>query len=271
MANQGTVKSFNAEKGYGFITAEADGKDYFVHLRDCGESPVQRGDTVLFDVEQSPVKADAMVAKNVTGGTGGAWVAGKWIGQDSSGQLGKIGSGAYRGVVKSFSSKGWGFAEYEGQDVFIHIRDCVGGRPQPGDTVAFDFDTKSNQEGKLKAINISGGTAPMDDGKAKGKGKDGGMDMGMMMSMMSSMMGKGDGWGPMWGGDSWGGCGGGAGWGPYGGDMGAAWKGKGMGKGMGMGMGMGKGMDQGWGFGGMNKGCGDKGFGKAGGMNKGGW
>ncbi|MBP1585300.1 MAG: cold-shock protein, partial [Lachnospiraceae bacterium] len=30
--NKGTVKWFNASKGYGFITDEASGKDVFVHF-----------------------------------------------------------------------------------------------------------------------------------------------------------------------------------------------------------------------------------------------
>jgi cold shock protein len=48
---EGTVKFFNDEKGYGFISAD-DGSDYFVHSSGLNEGVVLReGDAVTFDVE----------------------------------------------------------------------------------------------------------------------------------------------------------------------------------------------------------------------------
>ena len=48
----GTVKFFNSEKGFGFITAE-DGKDYFVHKTGLKEGVTLRdNDSVTFDVAQ---------------------------------------------------------------------------------------------------------------------------------------------------------------------------------------------------------------------------
>ena len=50
--NKGTVKWFNAEKGYGFITGE-DGVDVFVHfsaINADGYKTLEEGQTVEFDV-----------------------------------------------------------------------------------------------------------------------------------------------------------------------------------------------------------------------------
>lgn len=52
---QGTVKWFNAEKGYGFITRE-DGSDVFVHfsaIQGEGYKSLEEGQHVTFDVEES--------------------------------------------------------------------------------------------------------------------------------------------------------------------------------------------------------------------------
>ncbi len=49
---KGTVKWFNAEKGYGFIECE-DGKDVFVHFSAInmdGYKSLQEGESVEFDV-----------------------------------------------------------------------------------------------------------------------------------------------------------------------------------------------------------------------------
>ncbi|MBS7576252.1 MULTISPECIES: cold-shock protein [unclassified Enterococcus] len=62
---QGTVKWFNAEKGFGFITAE-DGKDVFVHFSAIGGDgfkTLEEGQAVSFDIEDG---ARGPQAANVT-------------------------------------------------------------------------------------------------------------------------------------------------------------------------------------------------------------
>ncbi|GHP13409.1 cold-shock protein [Lentilactobacillus fungorum] len=52
---QGTVKWFNGDKGYGFITLE-DGKDVFVHfsaINADGYKTLEEGQHVTLDVEDS--------------------------------------------------------------------------------------------------------------------------------------------------------------------------------------------------------------------------
>ena len=60
--SSGTVKFFNTEKGFGFITPEAGGRDVFVHKTGTRQ-PIFEGDQVTFDVEDSPKGPNAV---NVT-------------------------------------------------------------------------------------------------------------------------------------------------------------------------------------------------------------
>ncbi|KQS17055.1 MULTISPECIES: cold-shock protein [unclassified Frigoribacterium] len=49
----GTVKWFNAEKGYGFITVEEGGQDVFVHysaIDMSGYKVLEEGQAVVFEV-----------------------------------------------------------------------------------------------------------------------------------------------------------------------------------------------------------------------------
>ena len=62
--NNGTVKWFNAQKGYGFITNEATGEDVFVHfsaLNMDGFKELKDGEKVEFEVvegEKGPQAAN---------------------------------------------------------------------------------------------------------------------------------------------------------------------------------------------------------------------
>ncbi len=46
----GTVKFFNADKGFGFITPDAGGKDVFVHVNDLGGANLNEGTKVEFEI-----------------------------------------------------------------------------------------------------------------------------------------------------------------------------------------------------------------------------
>jgi len=55
--DKGTVKWFNDQKGYGFITPESGKKDVFVHqsaIMSAGFRTLAEGDKVEFSVEQGP-------------------------------------------------------------------------------------------------------------------------------------------------------------------------------------------------------------------------
>jgi CspA family cold shock protein len=64
----GTVKWFNAEKGFGFIAQDSGGPDVFVHysaISSTGYRELQEGQKVDFDVVQGPKGPQA---ENVTAG-----------------------------------------------------------------------------------------------------------------------------------------------------------------------------------------------------------
>ena len=54
--SNGTVKRFNAEKGYGFISQES-GDDVFVHfsaIQGKGFKTLEEGQSVSFEIEEGP-------------------------------------------------------------------------------------------------------------------------------------------------------------------------------------------------------------------------
>ena len=67
--NNGTVKWFNAQKGYGFITNDATGEEVFVHFSAInaeGFKSLEEGQKVTFDTECDPQNSSKIRATNVT-------------------------------------------------------------------------------------------------------------------------------------------------------------------------------------------------------------
>ena len=66
--NNGTVKWFNSDKGFGFLTNDNGGEDVFVHFSAIvsdGFKTLEEGQKVTFDTEQDPKNSRKLRAVNV--------------------------------------------------------------------------------------------------------------------------------------------------------------------------------------------------------------
>jgi len=66
--NNGTVKWFNADKGYGFISNDNGGEDVFVHfsaIMSDGYKSLSEGQKVTFETEVDPKNSAKLRAVNV--------------------------------------------------------------------------------------------------------------------------------------------------------------------------------------------------------------
>lgn len=67
--NNGTVKWFNDEKGFGFISNDNGGEDLFVHfsaIQGNGHRSLSEGQRVAFETETDPKNKNKLRAVNVT-------------------------------------------------------------------------------------------------------------------------------------------------------------------------------------------------------------
>jgi len=96
MSHTGSVKFYNAQKGFGFIVG-ADGQDYFVHfsaINKDGFKSLANEEPVQFDLEVNP-ETGKQCAVNVTG-PGGAPVQGQPPRQKGSGKGFGKGKGSFQ-------------------------------------------------------------------------------------------------------------------------------------------------------------------------------
>lgn len=144
----GTMKTINAEKGWGHIECEAlkkiYGKDVFVMRSNLENVQVAVGQEVHFNCAQGPKGPHAI---NLS----------PFAGQPVSGQT-------HSGTVKSFNeTKGWGFIDSETarqvykQDVFLHMKELEGERPKVGDQVQFAVDIAGGRPAAKSVILLHSG------------------------------------------------------------------------------------------------------------------
>ena len=180
MAN-GTVKFFNASKGFGFIAPDDGRADVFVHataLERAGIRELNEGDLVSFEVEEDR-RSGKVSATNlqVTGTASGSSARSSQRPRDDYGSQGGYRTprddqrsagggrgagqpaGSGRGTVKWFNTtKGFGFIEQEGggDDVFVHISavERAGLRDlREGQALSFDLE-RDSRSGKMAASNL---------------------------------------------------------------------------------------------------------------------
>jgi CspA family cold shock protein len=169
----GTVKFFNAAKGFGFISPHDGGADVFVHVsavERSGLSSLNDGDEVSFELEQDRRSGKlAAVDLVVTGSAppsarssrpppsrGGYDRGGDSYGSPR-GAPATMGSGS--GVVKWFNpQKGFGFIQPNegGGDIFVHISAVERAGLQglnEGQAISYEIE-QDRRTGKASATNL---------------------------------------------------------------------------------------------------------------------
>lgn len=164
----GTVKFFNASKGFGFVARDDGGEDVFVHIsaveqaglqglasgQPLGFTLVERNGKVSaidLKIEGEPLPVEEFAPRRDDRGPGGDRPGGARGRRQLTGER-------TSGTVKFFNTtKGFGFiARDDGQaDAFVHIsavqRAGMAGLEE-GDRVAFDIEV--DDRGKFAAVNL---------------------------------------------------------------------------------------------------------------------
>lgn len=150
---KGTVKFFNAQKGFGFIQQETGGEDVFVHIsavERAGLEGLAEGQELEFNLVDRGGKVSAQDLQVV----GDVIEAPKADGPPKRELTGDKATG----TVKFFNSmKGFGFlVRDDGQpDAFVHISAVErSGLTEIAEGERFEFDLEVDRRGKYSAVNL---------------------------------------------------------------------------------------------------------------------
>ncbi len=140
----GTVKWYDPDKGYGFVSRDDGGNDLFLHHTMLGQEVLGEGDRISFSVgfglKGERAEDITLLERSATpprvrrprdGGNGGSY------GQPT---VDPLTLPRMEGVVRRFDpERGFGFISSPGSqdDVFFHGSIVVGSPVNPGDTVEF--------------------------------------------------------------------------------------------------------------------------------------
>jgi len=185
-AKSGTVKLWNEEKGFGFISPGTGGDDIFVHRSTLEDGlSLAQGSTVRYEAQWNPQRNKFAVTRctgaqagkgGAAGGKGGVGFAG--TGPSTVGSPSVVDGSMQQGTVKVwYDDKGFGFLipDGGGEDVFVHRHALSDGQALvQGSQVTFRI-AWNDQKGKYLATECSGavGEASAKGGKGKAKGAGG--------------------------------------------------------------------------------------------------
>ena len=153
---KGTVKFFNAQKGFGFIQREDGGDDVFVHIsavEQAGLPGLADGQGLAFTLVD---RGGKISASNLQ--IDGEVIAIESRASSGGGQRQSTGERA-TGTVKFFNTqKGFGFIQRDdGQpDAFVHISAVErAGMPTLNEGDKLEFEIEVDRRGKYAAVNLA--------------------------------------------------------------------------------------------------------------------
>ena len=149
----GQIKSYNPEKGYGFIdNAELKqkfGRDTFLNRRHVENHSLSVGESIRFTIRLDKGNPQAEVIGRVED-----------MAREAEDKLLQVGEGPHRGIIKSFNAgKGFGFVvcgETErvfGCDIFLHKSEMQNDDGAVGREI--EFCVRLNDRGRPQAVNVT--------------------------------------------------------------------------------------------------------------------